>query len=645
MKKFAWIYPLLIAAFCACDDMDDKDETIAPPLTQETGTTAAYVLSEGLFNLNNSSLMRHTFADNRTENNYFRNVNKRGLGDTANDMGIYGSKLYIVVNVSSQIEVVDLATGKSLKQIPVLTENGSSRQPRYIAFHKNKAYVCSFDGTVARIDTASLAIEAYAAAGRNPDGICAQNDKLYVSNSGGLDNPDYDNTVSVIDIASFSETRKINVGTNPGKILADDYGNVYVAVRGTIVNGNYKLVKIDTQTDQVGATIDEAVINFAVGKDYLYMYNYNYSTKSSWVKVYSIPEERTEREQFITDGTVVDTPYGIDVNPYSGNVYITDAYDYQVKGDVLCFNPQGKLIFKLADVGLNPNKTVFTNRQTGGGTGGEEPAADPAYATKVLEYMPAPGQFMNTLTSAWKENFTADEVLALADERIVNKSMLSLGAWGGYITLGFDHRIANVEGDYDLRIYGNAHTSASGASAEPGIVMVSKDSNANGLPDDEWYELAGSEYGSEQEIRGYSITYYRPSEPLGDIKWKDNQGGEGIIPHNTFHTDNSYYPAWLSEDEITFSGTRLPDNAVDTGTEASPNWQQSAFGYGYADNLPNTAQGSLFKIEWAVDAQGQAVQLDGIDFVRIYSAVNQVCGWMGETSTEVTTVEDIHYTK
>ena len=106
--------------------------------------------------------------------NYFRSLNRRGLGDTANDMAIYGEKLYIVVNVSSQIEVIDLQSGLSLKQIPMLTENGSSRQPRFITFHKDKAYVCSYDGTVARIDTTSLTIEGYAKVGRNPDGICVQ---------------------------------------------------------------------------------------------------------------------------------------------------------------------------------------------------------------------------------------------------------------------------------------------------------------------------------------------------------------------------------------------------------------------------------------------------------------------------------------
>ena len=148
----------------------------------EESTTELYVLSEGLFNQNNSTLARHSFTNNQTITSYFSSINNRGLGDTANDMALYGNKLYIVVNVSSQIEVIDWYTGLSVKQIPLLQDNGSSRQPRNIAFHQDKAYVCCFAGTIARIDTTSLTVDDKQHAGRNPDGICVHIQTLYVSN-------------------------------------------------------------------------------------------------------------------------------------------------------------------------------------------------------------------------------------------------------------------------------------------------------------------------------------------------------------------------------------------------------------------------------------------------------------------------------
>lgn len=212
LGKCFFLFPLF---FIACDDLEDKPSIVPESNGDvfETGTAEMYILSEGLFNQNNSSLARYSFNRQRCTNNYFSANNQRGLGDTANDIAIYGNKIYVVVSVSSTVEVIDFPTGKSIRQISLLRDNGSSRQPRAIAFDKDKAYVCSYDGTVARIDTTSLEIEEIVTVGRNAEDICVQNGKLYVSNSGGLDysGPGVDTTVSVIDITTFKETKKIEV--------------------------------------------------------------------------------------------------------------------------------------------------------------------------------------------------------------------------------------------------------------------------------------------------------------------------------------------------------------------------------------------------------------------------------------------------
>ena len=649
--------------YASCDDMEDKPvtSTVEGQIT-ETGTAEIYILSEGLFNLNNSSLTRYSFRTHQLKTNYFSTINKRGLGDTANDIALYGNKLYIVVNVSSTLEVVDFTTGQSIKQIPMRTENGSSRQPRHIAFHKDKAYVCSFDGTVARIDTTSLEIEATVKAGRNPESLCVQNEKLYVSNSGGLDYTEgigVDNTVSVIDIASFTEIKKITVGPNPGCILPDSENFVYVATHGkNIVEGDYHLVKINSHTDEVERVFDEKVMNFAIQGNVGYLYNYNYQTEDASIKMFNLQTGETIREHFITDGTQIHTPYGIHINPYSGNVYITEAYSYTVTGDVLCFNQNGQLQFRLNRIGLNPNTVVFSNRASSTDTEEEEqpsPDAPSAYANKVLAYCPAPGQFMNTSTTAYEKGFSAEDVRRKAEEKLKDPylCLLSLGGFGGSIVVGFDHTVPNISGAYDFKIYGNASydsfgtlTGALGGSSEPGIVLVSKDVNGNGLADDEWYELKGSEYDSKHTIKDYAITYHRPASPLSSVKWTDNQGNTGYVYRNETHTKNDYYPAWIEEDEMTFYGSRLKDNAVNEPRPGMPeHWVGYCYAYGYADNHPNDEKGALFKIDWAVDKEGRAVKLDGIDFVKIYTAVNQYCGWMGEISTEVQAVEDLHFAK
>ena len=288
----------------------------------------------------------------------------------------------------------------------------------------------------------------------------------------------------------------------------------------------------------------------------------------------------------------------------------------------------------------------------------EEVAYSP-YITRVHEYRPAPGQFVNELPE-YREGDTEESMRQKAEDCLAYNAgtMVTLGGYGGYIVVGFDHTIVNRPGEYDFKILGNAFystgaTGAAGGSSEPGIVMVSADVNGNGIPDDAWYELAGSEYQKPSTIKNYEITYYRPDEaktpvPGTDpsitdstyVRWTDNQGGTGYVSKVVFHKQ-SYYPQWLSDETLTFEGTRLPDNAIDESGNGSY-YVLYAYDWGYADNHPNDSEKSNFKIDWAVDAEGNPVHLQGIDFIKIYTGVNQFNGWLGECSTEVAGVTDLH---
>ncbi len=359
-KNFPYIYLLIILFFVACDDMKNVPTPVDLPATPgETGKM--YVLSEGLFNMNNSRLIQLKFDNHTLNSDFFLYINNRSLGDTGNDMQVYGSKLWIVVNVSSQVEVLDLKSGISLKRIPFFNANNVARQPRYIAFSGDKAYVCSFDGTVARIDTTSLTIEAVTTVGRNPDGITSANEKLYVANSGGLDaasGGNYDNTVSVLNINTFSEVKKITVGLNPFKLEADSQGDVYTVVRGNNSDVKGSFCRINSQTDEVVQTFNLPVMNFTIKNDTAYLYNFDYINNSYWVKTFNCKTEQIISESFITDGTVLERPFGIYIHPTNGNVYLTDARNYTTKGDLLCFSRKGKLMYKVENIGLNPNAIV-----------------------------------------------------------------------------------------------------------------------------------------------------------------------------------------------------------------------------------------------------------------------------------------------
>ena len=139
---------------------------------------------------------------------------------------------------------------------------------------------------------------------------------------------------------------------------------------------------------------------------------------------------------------------------------------------------------------------------------------------------------------------------------------VSLGAWGGYIVAGFDHSIAVADGA-EFSVSGNMFAS----SSEPGIVWVMQDTNGNGLPDDEWYQLKGSEYGKPQTVEDYAVTYYRPSGAGMPVRWSDNRGGEGEVPYNNFHRQEFYYPQWIEAQSYTLYGASLaPNTYTDTST-------------------------------------------------------------------------------
>ena len=360
-STYLLLLPLLLFSCTVGNNSEINPYEISSNI-EDPNLSELYILCEGLAYMNNSTLIRYSFREKKLSKNYFLTQNARGLGDTGNDMQIYGSKMYIVVNISSQVEVIDLQTGKSLKRIPFLNESGRPRQPRYIAFDKDKAYVCCFDSTVVRIDTSSLAVEAITLAGRNPDGICVSNNKLYVSNSGGLNFPDYDNTVSVIDIPTFTEIRKITVNNNPYRIAADRYGDVYVVSRGDYGVEKYCLQRISSYTDQVEQVFDEEALNFCIAGDYAYLYHFDYNNNTNWVKVLNIKTEQIERQNFITDDTDITMPYGIAANEATGDLFITEAKDRMVTGDVLCFDKEGKLKYRINDIGLNPNQVVFVEK-------------------------------------------------------------------------------------------------------------------------------------------------------------------------------------------------------------------------------------------------------------------------------------------
>lgn len=287
----------------------------------------------------------------------------------------------------------------------------------------------------------------------------------------------------------------------------------------------------------------------------------------------------------------------------------------------------GMLCVILSSCNKDDEITTTLPEDTEGGTG---------YV--VLEYTPGPGQYINDPVTGLNAVNTPAEACAWAQSRLEQGNYVSLGSWGGYIVVKFDESIENT-GGYDFAISNNSFET----SSEPGIVWVMQDSNGNGRPDDEWYELKGSFFGEEGYERNYWVTYQRP-EAESSTPWEDSNGERGeVVWLGTYHSQPYYYPAWVSSDSYTLYGSRLPLQAVQD--EITGQWRNEAFEWGYADNFGTDFQkatsANLFRISDAVTTTNEEADLEAIDFVKVQTGVNGSAGILGENSTEVCGFERI----
>lgn len=342
---------ILIGVFSACRkgivipraevEMISGFQRAAPPGAQTAGL---YLLNEGNMNMNKASLDYLDLATGLYNRRVFTAYNPevtKGLGDVGNHISIYGSLLYIVVNNSNKVEVVDAATSRRIKQLDV-------NQCRYVDFYKNKAYITSNDGFVAVVDTATLEITNKIKTGRNPEQLVVAGDKLYVTNSGGYSPPNYEKTISVIDLRTEREIRRIEAGINLHRMALDAYGDLYVTSRGDYYTIPSRIYVIDTEADTVKLTMNIAASNLCIHKDLAYIYSveWSYITGSNTITytLLNVKDEQLLDRNFITDGTdkQIRIPYGIAVDPDTDDVYVTDAKDYVTPGTLHCYDKQGK---------------------------------------------------------------------------------------------------------------------------------------------------------------------------------------------------------------------------------------------------------------------------------------------------------------
>ena len=358
---------------CLSDNDDDNNNTY--PVIVSNGV---YVVCGGNMSSNiEGSLTYYDYKTKAASQKVFQAKNGRGLGLTANDALVYGSKMYIVVDGEHSVEVVDAKTLQSIKRISMTELMGTERgvHPRHITCYDGMIYVSTYgasksaygedwsvttegNGYVAAIDTLTFSLKNTYTVGSFPEGLAAYNNRLYVCNS------DYSActkaSISIIDLANKKELepyKNENI-VNPTVIAVTGNG-LYVLDMGNYADKASGMFFIDGYNSSCTRLFDASFVTFY--DRYIYAVNAPYgAAKHDYIR-YDI--QSRQQNSFTQDGVFSPCGVGVDIN---GHVFVasykknpdTGKANYSGNGYVAEYDLTGAKVNEF-DCGVGPNAIVF----------------------------------------------------------------------------------------------------------------------------------------------------------------------------------------------------------------------------------------------------------------------------------------------
>ncbi len=354
MKTTA-IYTILVLVLFTFSCKKDDNKQDLPDLSSQ----GVYIVNEGAFGAGNSSLTFLNLQYNTVHNNVFENINGFPLGDLTQSATIHQSKLYLVVNGSQKIEVVDAMNLNS-----VATISGFAG-PRYMAARGNKGYVSDwFANEIKVVDLINNNIVNSVPTGSGPEQLLIAGNLLFVVNVGGWDS---DSTVTIINLETETVATTIPVGVNPNSIQLDANGKLWILCGGS------------TGPDFVGGTADDIAgslwkinpLTFAVEAQWQTLSSQHPSklqlngsatelyflagTDGYTGKIMRLPVSATALPvQPLTQKEF----YGLGIDPVSGIIYAGFVPGFTQNGSVFRFDVNFNLLDS-ATTGIAPNYFVF----------------------------------------------------------------------------------------------------------------------------------------------------------------------------------------------------------------------------------------------------------------------------------------------
>lgn len=367
MKKKLLLLGFAIAlVFLSCkkkDAAEGSNESVDIPVNNDTNhSIGLFILNEGTFTYANSSLSYFDIDADTVGNNLFFRVNNAPIGDVGQSLARYGDDLYIVVNNSKYIYRVDAKTIVFKDKIEGFTS------PRYmLSVGEGKAYVSDLESRgiwVVNLNTS--AVSHLIETGNTTEAMVKIGNEVFVTNWSNyypsqIGITTSNKTIQVIDCENDALVDEIEVAKEPSAMVVDKNNHIWVSCSGDYMPPcEPAIICIDAATHQIIKRFDLAEGSYPSGLaidgkgENIFFMNGGYGT----LNVYKMSVDATQLPDtpFITSNSRVF--YNIKVDPYNGDIYITDAKNYVQNGDLLRYSASGTLI-SAHELGIIPSYMLF----------------------------------------------------------------------------------------------------------------------------------------------------------------------------------------------------------------------------------------------------------------------------------------------
>lgn len=351
LRVFALSALLILIFSTGCEKDFGEQKTTSKYISSD----GVFIVSEGTFMAGNGDVSFYNRSDKSISNNLFFSVNNRPPGDIPQNMAFFRTHAYLVVNNSNTIEVIDLEDFSEK-----ITIKGFE-MPRQMIVSGSKGYVSQLGSSkiaVINLDNNSVSgnIEGF----KSSDRMVVSGKRLFVANwtSYYIDKPN--NTIMVFDMETDMFVDSVTVTKEPNSMVVDSEGKIWVLSSGGFMGEEYPAIHCINPV----SLQSEKTFQFPSKSGYPTMLTISADGKTLYYAdgdIYrmSTVDQGLPQSPFISgDGRAL---YGLAVDQGNGEIYLSDARDYQQNGKVYRYSASGDLLDSF-DAGINPSGIFFLRK-------------------------------------------------------------------------------------------------------------------------------------------------------------------------------------------------------------------------------------------------------------------------------------------